>query len=651
MQQDWTIMFYLNAKDDTAEEDVFDIFKKIAAVGSSDKINLLVEFGRGKNAKANIYGGWSSTLRFYVKKGLTPIPENAIMDFGKTDMGDAAGIQVFAKWGIKNYPANKNMLVIVDHGQGWALRARPSIPPPSQEFKSISYDPDTEHEVYNREIQDLLGEILDGKKLDVIGFDACCMAMVETAYAMRDVCDVMVASEDIEPPHGFWSSGSWLQDLAANPQMDAIELGKTIVKSYEDVLKKINMEGCLSAIDLKTSEALAEKITKFVKKCIPELGQETKNIQAARDKCLNYGAVADLHGVDCFRWFYLYSKETKNDTLSKMAKDVCNQITISVIENFATENRKEKATTDYGSYGLAIYYPESNSAYDKDNLGHRYFRSKKINSITSKGPQTKKIITYRIEPDDLHPYPVEFVKNEEWVRFLQAVGIIKVETDVEKKLKSAARTACNFWNRFVEPKKSIVIRLGTFTDLFGNIIAVAGNSYPDEEEGVEYGKVSFNTKFLLEYNEIEAASTVTHEIGHVLGFGGDTWMTMFNHADGKFKPDSIAKLKELEDMEVERDGCEGTALAHWDEDKFNEELMTGENDKYQFILPVTIEVMKFFEHKVQKHLGKKRDVNDLMTECKEFEFTQKELAESIDREYFEETEIREIIYSRVTKEP
>jgi hypothetical protein len=39
----------------------------------------------------------------------------------------------------------------------------------------------------------------------------------------------------------------------------------------------------------------------------------------------------------------------------------------------------------------------------------------------------------------------------------------KIVSDVDGRLKAAARTACNFWNRFVVPSSSIVIRLGTFT--------------------------------------------------------------------------------------------------------------------------------------------------------------------------------------------
>lgn len=39
----------------------------------------------------------------------------------------------------------------------------------------------------------------------------------------------------------------------------------------------------------------------------------------------------------------------------------------------------------------------------------------------------------------------------------------KIVADVNGRLKAAARTSCNFWNRFIEPSSPIVIRLGVFT--------------------------------------------------------------------------------------------------------------------------------------------------------------------------------------------
>ena len=96
----------------------------------------------------------------------------------------------------------------------------------------------------------------------------------------------------------------------------------------------------------------------------------------------------------------------------------------------------------------------------------------------------------------------------------------KIISDIDGKLKKGARTSCNFWNRFVEPKENIVIRLGTFRS-WGGTIARAYKPY--RKDGVKYGLVEFNTKFLGQFSMEEIAGTIIHEIGHTLGFGWEEW--------------------------------------------------------------------------------------------------------------------------------
>ena len=93
----------------------------------------------------------------------------------------------------------------------------------------------------------------------------------------------------------------------------------------------------------------------------------------------------------------------------------------------------------------------------------------------------------------------------------------KIVSDQNGRLKAGARTACNFWNRFVAPSYSIVIRLGVFTANYSSTIASAWR--PSMKDGVMYGRVEFNTKYLLTFEPNDIAGSIVHEIGHTLGFG------------------------------------------------------------------------------------------------------------------------------------
>ncbi|WP_271767847.1 DNA/RNA non-specific endonuclease [Aquimarina algiphila] len=216
----------------------------------------------------------------------------------------------------------------------------------------------------------------------------------------------------------------------------------------------------------------------------------------------------------------------------------------------------------------------------------------------------------------------------------------KIISDMDGKLKQGARTSCNFWSQFIEPKQSIVIRLGIFTSLGGTI---ARAYKPYENEGVRYGRVEFNTKFLGRFTEDEIAGTIIHEIGHTLGIGWEDWSELFNSNTGKFTSDAISKLNELEIMEVERDGGGGTAFAHWDEDKFDKELMTGYKNTGEYVLPVTINLMSLLGHKVIEPLEQKTALSELLKRASNLVFSQQDAVRRIDLDYFEETELLETI--------
>jgi hypothetical protein len=192
----------------------------------------------------------------------------------------------------------------------------------------------------------------------------------------------------------------------------------------------------------------------------------------------------------------------------------------------------------------------------------------------------------------------------------------------------------------VQPKHSIVIRLGTFTEA-SYTIACAYKPY--EKDGVLYSQVEFNTKYLGQFSENEIAGTIIHEIGHSLGIGWEEWKALFDHETGKFKLDVIDRLDKLEPMEVELEYGDGTALAHWDEARFDKELMTGFQDQGEHVLPVTIEIMEVLGHTTVRGLESKTDLSKLLQEAASVVFMRQNVARSIDLEHFKKTDLFETI--------
>jgi hypothetical protein len=421
---DWTVMVFLNAKNNL-ESFSFLNFDQMAKVGSTDRVNVLVEFGRPQRNYVDLYGGWSKTLRYRVTKGMKPTEAKALDDLGAVNMGDGAALADFVTWCRDAYPAERYMLAIWDHGQGWRrrsaltvrgaaadvgrlTRARASArsrlgdalgslePLPDDQrvhgaFRYVSHDEDTGDKLYNREIQDTLADLTADGKIDVIGFDACLMAMLETSYALRDAGSVMVASEELEPGDG-WNYTNFLKPLVADPAaFDAAALGAQMVAGYEEHYGDRDAT-TLSAVDLSKSKAAAAALSRFATTAAGDLPTHLPALKRARKACENYAPGYGLHSIDLRRFLDQVAKAPGVDaTLAKRATAATAAVADTVIANYASPQRQGK----FGSGGVAIYFPESKLAYENDPDHDGYALG------------------------NTH-YPVEFVDKQRWAKFLHA---------------------------------------------------------------------------------------------------------------------------------------------------------------------------------------------------------------------------------------
>jgi Clostripain family len=425
---EWTVMVYMNAKNNL-ECDALDNFAQMATVGSRSKTNVVVELGRPQMVVENGQphskyqcgdsDPWDGVLRFYVTKDQAPSPKTALANLGKVDMGSGKTLADFVDWAMTKYTARHYLLVIWNHGQGWRFQAARNealklgsakgrgqsthaataqATAPNAEtrtvggFRSVSFDDDTGNFLYNSDIQTGLGAVLapKGRVLDVIGFDACLMAMIETGYAMRSVSNVMVASEELVPGAG-WDYGDFLTKLESNSaHIDGKQLGSILVNSYKQAYRD-RLKTTLSAVDLTQTAALATALDSLAKAL--ETGSQTDRtiIASARGSCANYGQDAGFtNPVDVSEFANNLLSLSKNSAIIDAAKRVNGVVGSQFVYSRYASARSQG---HFGSYGVSIYFPRTKADFDTDPDKDGYVRT---NS----------------------DHTVEFVKSREWSVFL-----------------------------------------------------------------------------------------------------------------------------------------------------------------------------------------------------------------------------------------
>jgi len=225
----WTVLVFVNGKNDLESAGLLNL-NMMEMVGSNKDLNILAEFGRmnGQQRDTDADGNWTGSRRIYVKKDadMEKISSPVVLTTEKVDMGDYKRAVDFVLWAKKNYPAEKYLLILWDHGTGWM---DPRQEPKKTSEKGISFDDETGNYIRTREIGSIVKE---AGGVDVLAFDACLMQMGEVLSEIKGSASVMVGSEETIPGVGY-PYHVFLGAMAREPGMSAEKLGSIMVEAYK----------------------------------------------------------------------------------------------------------------------------------------------------------------------------------------------------------------------------------------------------------------------------------------------------------------------------------------------------------------------------------------------------------------------------------
>lgn len=260
----WTILVYMAADNDLERWALADL-AEMERVRLPDSVELAALVDRSPWYVAGP-GDFTDTRMGPVAPDGDPARVGSeLVSIGERNTGDPETLGLFLDWAAATFPAEHYGLVIWNHGGG---------------LEGVAWD-DTSRG--DRLTLPEIREAIAGSSLgrvDLLGFDACSMALVEVASELREVARILVASQEFEPAQG-WAYDRWLAGLARHPDAEPAAVARSLVESYGERFAG-HRDITLSAIDLSAVPALETALDGLVDSVLGSAGRgELRAIAAA----------------------------------------------------------------------------------------------------------------------------------------------------------------------------------------------------------------------------------------------------------------------------------------------------------------------------------------------------------------------------------
>ena len=306
---------------------------------SADGLNIVIQTGGAKTWRSHDIST-TANQRYEIRDGELVLIETLT----QLNMGDSGTLTDFLKWGRENYPTERSMLVLWDHGSGAA--------------KGICFDENYSYDGLSlMELHDAIVDADLKTPFEIIGFDACLMGMYEVAALINDNAKYMVASEEIIPSGG-WDYKALAEAYASGKE--PLEVGKVICDAY---LEKCKAKGkdllaTLSVFDLSHVNEMRDEfafVASFIYDGIND-PQFSSYIIEAMNNCEKFGGDNSYQGSANMLDIISFIRKATED-ISYNTVNVFLAVADFVPYTVSSEHRKLG--------GVSFYYP---MVYDRKEI-------------------------------------------------------------------------------------------------------------------------------------------------------------------------------------------------------------------------------------------------------------------------------------------
>ncbi|MBR3267883.1 MAG: hypothetical protein IKI58_04025 [Oscillospiraceae bacterium] len=239
-----TLMVYFsgaNLESDYAE--VSGDIQEMMSAEYTDSLQIVAMTGGAKKWHTHLADSDANYRITLNKDGI----QSEKMDGEPKDMADYHTLQSFITETAAEYPADRYALVIWGHGAG--------------PLYGLCYDEITEKTMYLPDLHDALAGA--DVHFDWIGFDCCIMGNLETALAVYEYADYMVACPSVMSSLG-WAYEPFITKWSKDPECPSEEIGAYIADTSIDANLGTENSAAMACYDLQYIEELTHAVHVYI---------------------------------------------------------------------------------------------------------------------------------------------------------------------------------------------------------------------------------------------------------------------------------------------------------------------------------------------------------------------------------------------------
>ncbi len=216
---DWAIYWYLCGSDlesdyGAATDDLLEMMDVTLPEG----VKIIIQTGGAYEWHNSIIDEDYTQRYIYDSNGLELIEQLPI-----SNMGAQNTLEEFLYFAHTNYPADRIMLDIWNHGGGSVTGVA---------FDELFYDDSLTLNEMENALINVYGIENEYYPIDIVAFDSCLMATLSTANVFKNHANYMVASQELMPSNGFYYTGL-LEIMSQNTTISPAELSVAICDTFE----------------------------------------------------------------------------------------------------------------------------------------------------------------------------------------------------------------------------------------------------------------------------------------------------------------------------------------------------------------------------------------------------------------------------------